>query len=248
MKNHLASLMGKIRSKRTKTASSSHFKSHDKLKIITVTGQKSLSTITAHYIYEILRENGQKAMLLAADELDRRLDVDGDIKFFLTNAKRAKAEFAIIDLTDNLVSQIADKLPVFMSVMTPLSLSDKKHKTAYTDDEMKLKLKPFESEPKFIVLSRDDENFEKFNEFIASELKINYGKDSVAEVKIKNSKTYKNGTEAYLILDKEELEVATYEVEQLTEYAMAAAATATSLIDVDPPVIQEGIANYEPVE
>jgi len=104
----------------------------------------------------------------------------------------------------------------------------------------------FENEPDFIVLNHDDAWFDLFDEFIAANLKLSYGSHPVANIAITKTKLYKKGTESILTLDnKEKLTVATYSTDPDAISAMAASAAAASLLDVDPPEIQEGIASFE---
>jgi len=214
--------------------------------IIAIVGNGTAKTLAAKMLREILKEDGWKVTCLLADELDNKLDATDELLNFVTSSKRARAEYAIVDITDDLIPQLSKKTPITMAVMAPISF-EKPDAHADVDEQIEARFRLFDNEPRYIVLGRDDKWYENFDEFMASEIKICYGKDAAANVRIENVKAYKKGTEVHLVLDgAERLEVATYDTDKLSDYAMAVAASAASLLDVDPDVIQEGIANHEP--
>jgi UDP-N-acetylmuramoyl-L-alanyl-D-glutamate--2,6-diaminopimelate ligase len=104
----------------------------------------------------------------------------------------------------------------------------------------------FSGEPSYIVLNRDDEWYEFFNQFGAGELKISYGQSKAATTQISKVKLFKNGTEAWLKIDGgKKFEVATSLTGEFNAHNMAAAASAASLLGIGEEAIQNGIANLE---
>ena len=109
-------------------------------------------------------------------------------------------------------------------------------------------LKLFALEPRFIVLNRDDEWFDYFDQFIASDQKMTYGKHEEAEAKIERVKLYRKGTEADLVIDHQtHLELATNLPGEYNVMNMSAAVTLAYLLGVKLQDIQEGVANLEVV-
>ena len=225
------------------------------LKVIAITGTNGKTT-TANYINEILKEDGKKTAMFttALIEIDgkRKLnDYNATVppvsvlqKFFAA-AKRAKVDYVVLEATSHALHQHKlDNVPFYMAIMTNLTQD---HLDYHKDMESYAKAKGimFAGEPKYIVLNRDDEWFEFYNKFNAQDLKITYGKDKSSTVRISDIKLYKKGTEAKIVADKERFEVATSLPGEFNAYNMAAAIAAASLLDVDPPEIQEGIANLE---
>ena len=118
------------------------------------------------------------------------------------------------------------------------------HKTMENYAAAKAKL--FALEPRFIVLNRDDEWFDYFDQFIASDQKMTYGKHEEAEAKIERVKLYRKGTEADLVIDHQtHLELATNLPGEYNVMNMSAAVTLAYLLGVKLQDIQEGMANLE---
>lgn len=73
-----------------------------------------------------------------------------------------------------------------------------------------LKGRLFSLRPRFIILNRDDEWFDYFDKFRASEQKMTYGTHKEAEARIERVKLFRKGTEADIVLDHQtHLELAT---------------------------------------
>ena len=117
------------------------------------------------------------------------------------------------------------------------------HKTM--DNYAKAKSILFKMKPKYIVLNKDDDWFNYFNNFRAVIKKITYGKDKEADVSIENIKLYKKGSEAKLKIEKDNVELATNLAGEFNVYNMTAAAAGAYLLGVSKEDIQEGIANLE---
>jgi UDP-N-acetylmuramoyl-L-alanyl-D-glutamate--2,6-diaminopimelate ligase len=106
----------------------------------------------------------------------------------------------------------------------------------------------FASHPKFIVLNRDDEWFEFFDQYMAEAQKITYGTHDEAEAKITHVKLYKKGSEATVVIDHQtKLELATALPGKFNVYNMTAAAATAYLLGTRLNDIVEGVANLEGV-
>jgi UDP-N-acetylmuramoyl-L-alanyl-D-glutamate--2,6-diaminopimelate ligase len=110
------------------------------------------------------------------------------------------------------------------------------------------KAKLFMGEPEFIVLNRDDDWFEYFDQFPAGAQKITYGKHDDAEAKIDYTKLYRRGSEATIVIDHQtKLDLATALPGEYNIANMTAAAAAAYLLGVDLNDIVEGVANLEEI-
>jgi UDP-N-acetylmuramoyl-L-alanyl-D-glutamate--2,6-diaminopimelate ligase len=225
------------------------------LKVIAITGTNGKTT-TANYLNEILKEAGLKTAMFttAVIEIDNKRKINdynatvppvSVLQKFFAAAKRANVDYVILEATSHALHQHKlDNVPILMAIMTNLT-QDHLDYHGDMDHYAAVKARLFAGEPKFIVLNRDDEWFAYFDKYGAGNLKVSYGKDKGSTVKISDIKLYKKGTEAKLTANKEQLEVATNLPGEFNAYNMAAAFAAASLLDVDPPQIQEGIANLE---
>ncbi len=228
------------------------------LRVIAVTGTNGKTT-TVNYLNEILREAGHKTAMFSTATIEiagqaRRNDLNATVattaqmqKFF-KQAKQAAVDFVIMEFPSHAIHQ--HKLwgvPVEMAIMTNLTQDHLDyHKTMEAYAEVKGRL--FASEPRFIVLNRDDEWFDYYNKFIAGETKITYGKGKEAEAHIEHIKLYRKGSEATVRIDHQTtLELATALPGEFNVYNMTAAVSAAYLLGVKLGDIVEGVANLEAV-
>jgi UDP-N-acetylmuramyl tripeptide synthase len=214
------------------------------LKVIAVggAGEKAL---VVNYLGEILKEASIKVHTFNSSA---QVTVK-DIKQFLSGAKRAGAEYAVLEVSSQLLNQKAlASTQIYMAVMTSLAI-DRPIYHASMENYVAAESRLLGGEPNFIVLNRDDVHFSALDQFTAAKLKINYGENQAASVRIGSSKFYKKGAEAHLLIDgKSKLEVATYSTDKRSVSAMAAAVAAATLLGLSKNTIQEGIANYEPTD
>ena len=129
---------------------------------------------------------------------------------FFRDAKRANADYVVLEVTSHALDQHKlDGVPIEAAVMTNLTQDHLDyHKTM--EEYAAAKSKLFQLRPRFIVLNRDDEWYDYFNQFVASEQKMTYGRSVEAEAKITHVKLYRKGTEADVVLDHQtHLELAT---------------------------------------
>lgn len=228
------------------------------LKVIAVTGTNGKTT-TVNYINEILKEAGHKTAMFSTalievagnvqlNDLNATVGITKRMQEFFRDAKKASVDYVVLEVTSHALDQHKlDTVPIEAAVMTNLTQDHLDyHKTMERYAAAKGKL--FATEPKFIVLNRDDEWFDYFNKYMASGQKITYGKNTAAEAKIDYIKLYKKGSEATVVIDHQtKLQLATALPGEYNVYNMTAAAATTYLLGVKLTDIVEGIANLEGV-
>ena len=224
------------------------------LRIIVVVGTSG-ATATACFINEILKE----AKFITAMYTSARTEVAGnsssraedyatsvrDLHRFFRTAKRAGAEYVIVEAPDHALYQRQFEGMLLEAVV--LAGIDKGDLMGRTLEEYTAALaKLLALRPRFVVLNRDDELFEKCNAFVATEQKMTYGTHSEAEAQISRIKLYRKGTEADLTIDHQtHLELATYLLGEKNVSHMTAAVALAYLLGVKLEDIQEGVANLE---
>lgn len=228
------------------------------LRVIAVTGTNGKTT-TVNYLNEILKEAGHTTAMFSTAVIE----IAGEAKLndlnvtvastrvmqeFFRSAKQAHVDFVIMEFPSHAIHQ--KKLagvPVEMAIMTNLTQDHLDyHGTMEAYAEVKSRL--FSGEPKFIVLNRDDEWFEYFDQFKASGQKITYGERPEAEARIDHVKLFRKGTEARVVIDHQTtLELATALPGKFNVYNMTAAVSAAYLLGVPLQSIIEGVANLEEI-
>jgi UDP-N-acetylmuramoyl-L-alanyl-D-glutamate--2,6-diaminopimelate ligase len=228
------------------------------LKVIAVTGTNGKTT-TVNYINEILKEAGHRTAMFSTavievdgnsriNDLNATVALTADMQRFFRDAKRAKVDYVVLEVTSHSLDQHKlDGVPILAAVMTNLTQDHLDyHKTmdAYAAAKGKL----FALNPEFIILNRDDEWFDYFDQFPANAQKITYGKHETAEAKITYTKLYKKGSEATVLIDHQtKLDLATALPGEFNIYNMTAAAATSYLLGVELNDIIEGIANLDGV-
>lgn len=228
------------------------------LRVIAVTGTNGKTT-TVNYINEILKEAGNVTAMFSTAVIEvagkRRInDLNATVastermQQFFRDAKRAKVEFVVLEVTSHALQQHKlSTVPIEVAVMTNLTQDHLDyHKTMERYAAAKGML--FAKKPKFIVLNRDDEWFDYFNKYQATSQKITYGQHDEAEARISKLKLYKKGSEATVVIDHQtKLELATALPGEFNVYNMTAAAAAAYVLGIKLRDIVEGIANLEGV-
>ena len=228
------------------------------LRVIAVTGTNGKTT-TSCYINEILKEaHFTTAMFTTAvievagkrklNDLNATVASTARMQRFFRDAKRTNADYVVLEVTSHALDQHKlDGVPIEAAVMTNLTQDHLDyHKTM--EEYAAAKGKLFQLRPRFIVLNRDDEWYDYFNQFVASEQKMTYGRSVEAEAKITHVKLYRKGTEADVVLDHQtHLELATNLPGEFNVMNMTAATTLAYLLGVKLEDIQEGVANVEAV-
>lgn len=228
------------------------------LRVIAVTGTNGKTT-TLCFLNEILKEAGYStAMFTTAvieiagqkriNDLNATVASTERMQQFFRDAKRAKVDFVLLEVTSHALHQHKlATVPIEAAIMTNLTQDHLDyHKTMENYAAAKAKL--FKLEPKFIVLNRDDEWFDYFNQYPAGEQKITYGQHEEAEARIEKIKLYKKGSEATVVIDLQtKLELATALPGEFNVYNMVAAATTAYVLGLKRSDIVEGAANLESV-
>lgn len=228
------------------------------LKVIAVTGTNGKTT-TVNYINEILKEAGQKTAMFSTavvevagnrklNDLNMTVADTATMQRFFRDAKRAKVDYVVLEVTSIALHQHKlDGVPILAAIMTNLTQDHlDAHKTMERYAEAKAML--FKNSPEYIVLNRDDEWFDYFNQFQANSHKITYGKHSDAEAKIDHVKLYKKGSEARVVVDHQTVvDLATALPGEFNVYNMTAAAAVSYVLGVSVTDIVEGVANLEGV-
>ena len=226
------------------------------LRVIGVTGTNGKTT-TVNFINEILKEAGHRTAMFSTavievagksepNELNATVASTGEMQRFFLRAKRVKADFVILEFPSHALHQHKlDTVPVEVAVMTNLT-QDHLDYHGTMEQYAQTKAMLFNKAPKFIVLNRDDEWFEYFNQFPAASQKITYGKHDLADVHIDRVKLFRKGTETGLTIDHQtKLELAAALPGEFNAYNMVAAASVAYLLGVHLEDIAEGIANLE---
>jgi UDP-N-acetylmuramoyl-L-alanyl-D-glutamate--2,6-diaminopimelate ligase len=228
------------------------------LRIIAVTGTNGKTT-TVNYINEILKEAGCKTAMFSTAVIEvagnrRQNDLNMTVadtavmQRFFADAKREGVDYVVLEITSIALHQHKlDGVPILAAVMTNLTQDHlDAHGTMQAYAEAKAKL--FKLQPEFIILNRDDEWFEFFDQFPAAAQKITYGKSDDAEAKIDYTKLYRKGSEATVVIDHQtKLDLATALPGEYNIYNMTAAAATAYLLGVRLEDIIEGVANLEEV-
>lgn len=228
------------------------------LKVIAVTGTNGKTT-TAIYLNEILKAAGKRTALFST----ALIELDGDrmlndlnatvadtdrMQRFFRDARQAGVDYVLIEATSHALHQHKlDGIAIECAIMTNLT-QDHLDYHGTMEEYARVKGLLFARKPRFIVLNRDDQWFDYFNQFDGSAQKITYGSSPDAECRIKRVKLYKKGSEADVVIDHQtKLELATALPGKFNVYNMTAAAAAAYLLHVDIEAICNGIANVDAV-
>jgi len=228
------------------------------LKGIAVTGTNGKTT-TVNFLNEILKEAGYKTAMFSTATIEvageaKRNDLNATVSTishmqrFFRDAKKARVHYVVMEFPSHAIHQ--HKLwgvPSEMAIMTNLTQDHLDyHGTMEAYAEVKGRL--FASEPEYIVLNRDDEWYDYFNQFPAGAQKMTYGKHEDAEAHIDSVKLYRKGTEAKVTIDHQtKLELATNLPGEFNAYNMTAAVAGAYLLGVKLNDIVEGVANLESI-
>lgn len=228
------------------------------LRVIAVTGTNGKTT-TVNYINEILKEAGLKTAMFSTavievagkrqvNDMNVTVATTQRMQEFFRDARRAHVDYVVLEITSHALQQHKlATVPIEVAVMTNLTQDHLDyHKTMEQYAAAKAML--FATEPKFIVLNRDDSWFEFFNQYPAGAQKITYGEHEEAEARINHVKLYKKGSEATVVIDHQtKLELATAMPGKFNVYNMTAAAAVAYVLGVKLKDIVEGVANLEGV-
>ena len=228
------------------------------LKVIAATGTNGKTT-TINYLNEILKEAGKTTAMFSTavievagdrqvNDLNATVANTGRMQRFFRDAKKAKVDYVLLEVTSHALHQHKlDGVPILAAIMTNLTQDHLDyHKTMENYAEAKAKL--FKLDPEYIILNRDDEWFEFFNQFPAGSQKITYGTNQDAEAHIARTKLYRKGSEATVVIDHQtKLELATALPGEFNIMNMTAAAATAYVLEIPRKDIVEGVANLEGV-
>lgn len=210
------------------------------MKLICITGTAGTVEV-ANYVHEILKAAGQPVAILASESPFKV----GALHKFLSTAWKAGANYVVVTApAKSLEKDVFIGLPVHIAALTnfvPASL-DAPSAKEYTSGEETL----FNMEPDFVILNRDDANYQDFTHFAGREGTITYGSDRFSNIQISNSKLYRKGTEAELMIGSSNFTVATFLTGEPYVSYMAAATAIGDALHITPEKIAEGIGNYDP--
>ncbi|MBR2864196.1 hypothetical protein IKG12_00645 [Candidatus Saccharibacteria bacterium] len=210
------------------------------MKLICITGTAGTVEV-ANYVHEILKAAGQPVAILASESPFKV----GALHKFLSTAWKAGANYVVVTApAKSLEKDVFIGLPVHIAALTnfvPASL-DAPSAKEYVSGEETL----FNMEPDFVILNRDDANYQDFTHFAGREGTITYGSDRFSNIQISNSKLYRKGTEAELMIGSSNFTVATFLTGEPYVSYMAAATAIGDALHITPEKIAEGIANYDP--
>ncbi|HET6622609.1 MAG TPA: UDP-N-acetylmuramoyl-L-alanyl-D-glutamate--2,6-diaminopimelate ligase [Candidatus Saccharimonadales bacterium] len=228
------------------------------LRVIAVTGTNGKTT-TANYLNEILKANGHTTALFSTaqielagkktlNDLNVTVATVDQMQRFFRDAKAAKADYVILEATSHALDQYKlAGVPIECAIMTNLT-QDHLDYHGTMDNYAAAKAKLFKMKPEFVVLNRDDDWFDYFNQFDGESQKITYGTDDQADARITKVKLYKKGSEVEVTVDHQtELKLATALPGKFNVYNMSAAAAAAYLMHIDIEAIEQGVQNLEGV-
>lgn len=210
--------------------------------LICITGTTGKATV-AHFVHEILRAADQRVAILASDsEIKTSL-----LHKFLSDAWKSGATHVVVTAPpESLKANVFYGLPIQIAAITdfiPASL-DAPTVTDYLTASSTL----FTMNPETIILNRDDAHYDDFAKFSGTKQTLTYGVTSGSDIHILSSELYKKGSEARLNFNKKPLTVASFLPGETTVSYMAAATAIATALNINPDIITEGIANYEPNE
>lgn len=228
------------------------------MKVIAVTGTNGKTT-TCAFLNEVLKAAGYSTAVLNTvfyefngqkipNKTHFTVHKQSIVQSFFAKAKRAKADWAIIEVTSQALDQGRIMgVPVEIAVITNLSQEHLDyHRTMKNYAAAKARLVNHYG-AKHAVLNRDDK---WFNYFAAkSEAKVlSFGKSAKADMRITEVDVKPKSTLATLTRSGKKLRVETTLPGEFNIYNAAAAAAAAQTIGVDEGKIAKGIANLNQVE
>ncbi|HSE60926.1 MAG TPA: UDP-N-acetylmuramoyl-L-alanyl-D-glutamate--2,6-diaminopimelate ligase [Candidatus Saccharimonadales bacterium] len=226
--------------------------------VIMVTGTNGKTT-TVTMIGEMLASAGHKvginstAFVRIGDEVrpkasSRTLEDMFQLHALFAEMKQAGCKYIVLEATSmGLVQHRLWGVPVDVAVMTNLT-QDHLDYHGTMERYAAAKALLFKRRPKLIVLNRDDEWFDYFNRFEASEKKVTYGSSSEATCRILGADMGQQGSMVTLKFENtHELTIRTHLPGKFNVYNAAAAASVGWYLQLEPDQIATGIANLQTV-
>ena len=226
------------------------------MEVVIVTGTNGKTT-TASYMGSILKEAGHRVGVCSTAYFEIAGErIANDLNFTVTNPfklqsilaemKRAGVTHLVLEVTSHALEQHRVwGVPCDVAVMTNLTQDHLDyHETMEKYAAAKGKL--FARRPRLMVLNRDDEWFDFFNQYEAAEQKMTYGAHEDADSKIAKVKLHKDGSDVVLKIDHQtDVKFTTHLPGKFNVYNATAAVTAAYLMHVDIEVIERGVEALE---
>jgi len=228
------------------------------LRIVAVTGTNGKTT-TISYINEVLKTAGYRTAVLTTAFIEiagsyepsrttYTLQKQSDTQRFLRRAKKAGADFVILEVTSHALDQ--DRImgvPVEIGVMTNLSQEHLDyHKTM--ENYAKAKSLLFQNfGAKYAVLNADDKWYEFFKNNTKCEI-FSYGQNEISDLKISDIRLKGTGSTAKAIFEEENIAINTRLLGEFNIYNAAVAASVGILLKIHPKNIEEGISDLAKVD
>lgn len=176
------------------------------MRIIAVTGTNGKTT-TCIFINEILKNAGYRTALITtavmeiagksvANRTHRTVPVTSELLQLLREAKSKKVDFIVLEVTSQALHQHKlVGLPIEVAVMTNLTQDHLDyHGNMQSYAEAKARLFDGYCDPKFVVLNRDDEWYQHFEDRSTGQ-ELSYGKNPDSTLRITSVKSTQNNNE-----------------------------------------------------
>lgn len=226
--------------------------------VIMITGTNGKTT-TATMIAHMLRNSGAKvginstAFYQINDEVtpkasSRTLEDIFELHALFSRMKKAGCQYIVLEATSmGLVQHRLWGVPCDVAVMTNLTQDHLDyHKTMERYAAAKAKL--FQMKPRLIVLNRDDEWFDYFNQFPAAERKVTYGTAKDATAQIVEADMGPQGSDVTVQFEKDhKLTFHTNLPGKFNVYNATAAAAVGYYLQLEPEQIAQGLASLASV-
>ena len=228
------------------------------MNVIAVTGTNGKTT-TCAFVGSILKEAGYKYGVsstayfeingeVTANDTNMTVTDPFKVQKILSKMRRKKVKWVVLEVTSHAIDQNrVYGIPIKAAVMTNLTQDHLDyHGTMERYAEAKRKL--FKDNPEVVVLNRDDDWYEFFNEAEASEHKITYGSSEEADVRISKAALMGDGSKFDLNIDKSnEFKMKTQLIGKFNVYNASAAVAVTYGLHIDKKAIVKGVENLEAV-
>lgn len=202
------------------------------LKVICIIGNHGQTTV-AHYVYEILKAANLKVEILAPEK-DLKPSI---LQKSLSDAWQLGAQYVVVAVPlEAAQKNVIHNLPIHLVAITDIN----------SQEDLKIIEKILDSDQDFLILNHDSQYFNNFEKFSGKKDTLTYGNNRLALVKIDNSKLYKKGAEANLIIGTKNFTTATFVSNESAIPYMACATTCATALHITPDTIIEGISNYLP--
>ncbi len=211
------------------------------MKLIVVTGTTG-KTAVAHFIHHIITESGERVAVLASETTIK----SGMLHKFLSDAWKAGSNYVVVTApAESIEEDLFAELDIFAAVLTdyvPSHINDISAEEYEAKDDT-----IFDMGPEYVVLNRDDKNFEEFKKtFKGDKATFTYGENRESDLVIESSKLYKMGSEAHLSFEGKRFTTASFLNKQTDISYMACAAALALALGIDTESIENGIAAYDP--